>query len=74
MHAQTLSLKQHIPTQAHHLPGSADCVGAATSDWDVTLKDLWQQLQSKTGNMTGKQVQDNSEEATAASCSLLVSI
>ncbi|KAL0021424.1 hypothetical protein WJX79_005613 [Trebouxia sp. C0005] len=44
---------------------------AAPSDWDATLKDLWQELQNKTGKLTGKQVQDNSDVATAASCSLL---
>ncbi|KAL0053317.1 hypothetical protein WJX82_004176 [Trebouxia sp. C0006] len=44
---------------------------AAPADWDATLKDLWQELQNKTGKLTGKQVQDNSDVATAASCSLL---
>ncbi|DBA78805.1 hypothetical protein WJX77_001831 [Trebouxia sp. C0004] len=43
----------------------------ATADWDATLEDLWQELQNKTGKLTGKQVQDNSDVATAASCSLL---
>ncbi len=49
-----------------------DNAGTATADWDATLKDLWQELQNKTGKLTGKQVQDNSDVATAASCSLLV--
>ena len=74
MRPPRLCLKWHILTHAHHTPDAADCVGSVTADWDVTLKDLWQELQSKTGKMTGKQVQDNSEVATAASCSLLVSI
>ena len=51
----------------------SSCSGAAAADWDETLQDLWQQLQHRTGSLTGKQVQDNSEEATAPSCSLLVS-
>ncbi len=49
-----------------------DNADTATADWDATLKDLWQELQNKTGKLTGKQVQDNSDVATAASCSLLV--
>ncbi len=49
-----------------------DNAETATADWDATLKDLWQELQNKTGKLTGKQVQDNSDVATAASCSLLV--
>jgi len=49
-----------------------DNADIATADWDATLKDLWQELQNKTGKLTGKQVQDNSDVATAASCSLLV--
>ena len=49
-----------------------DNAETATADWDATLRDLWQDLQNKTGKLTGKQVQDNSDVATAASCSLLV--
>ena len=46
---------------------------AELPDWDVTLKQLWQTLQLKTGSLTGRQVKEHSEAANAASCSMLVS-
>ena len=60
----------HLPCiicMLHHV-----LIFAAAADWDHTLSELWQNLQQKTANLTCKEVQDNSEEPTAPSCTITV--
>ncbi|KAL0045002.1 hypothetical protein WJX82_004834 [Trebouxia sp. C0006] len=41
-----------------------------SSDWDATLAGLWEALQTKTRDLTVGQLQEQADDATAASCNL----
>ncbi len=45
---------------------------ACASDWDATLAGLWEALQTKTRDLTVGQLQEQADDATAASCNLQV--
>ena len=45
---------------------------ACVSDWDATLTGLWEVLQNKTRDLTVGQLQEQADDATAASCNVQV--
>ncbi len=45
---------------------------ACASDWDATLAGLWEVLQDKTRELTVGQLQEQADDATAASCNVQV--
>lgn len=64
----------NIPLQLWYKSAGKHQIGELpfAADWDDTLLDLWQDLQNKTAQLTCKEVQDNSEVATAPSCTITV--
>ena len=47
-------------------------MSTACVDWDATLAGLWEVLQKKTHDLTVGQLQDQADDATAASCNVQV--
>ncbi|KAL0045003.1 hypothetical protein WJX82_004834 [Trebouxia sp. C0006] len=63
------------PSKAAHIGSAAEGLlalasGEYCSDWDATLAGLWEALQTKTRDLTVGQLQEQADDATAASCNL----